>query len=601
MQPHRTPVSDMSFHASGGFIATASAAREVRVWDVDSGSCTHCFTAHKGVVLCTLFHSHKQILVTAGDDGLVLVCELQKKQVATKMNGHVSAVTAVAWAADETHLLSAGRDKVVNVWDIRTYTKIRTVAVLEAVESLVVLPPSLAADMTTKETSSGTNIVFATGGEAGHFKCWSVNSCRCVHEQERSHTLQSIHSIVELLMLPSSKQLLVVSADCALTLRTIEKTGSREVKTLLGNLGEVIAASFTGSTTEGQIPQHVAVATNSDVLYMLNSDSLTCIHSLRGHTETILAVASVRIRSSQLTWLLASGSKDNSVRVWHSETGRCVAVGEAHMGSVTGVTFFFNKEIPSLVSCGADKLIQVWDLAPVWHAVCAGNLPEAPMQLSVTAAVAAHDKEVHCVAVSPTNALAASGSADRSAKLWRLPALSAPLVLAGHKRGVWDIQFAPVEQVCALFDAGWCVCNRQCYAIECQCCKRLVLTVQAVLTCAGDSTIKLWGVKDGSCLRTFSGHSASVLKARFSAAGAVVLSASGDGLIKSWSTHSGQCLSTLAAHDGKVWALEVADTENEYVLSGSDSGSLALWAIKSAQAEQEERLQTEELIHQQQV
>ena len=452
LQPHRAPVADMAFHASGGFIATASAAREVRVWDVDSGSCTHCFTAHKGIVLCTLFHSHNQTLVTAGDDGLVLVCDLQKKQVAGKMNGHVSAVTAVAWAADETHLLSAGRDKVVNVWDIRTYTKIRTVAVLEAVESLVVLPQSLAAPLTANEARSGKNIVFATGGEAGHLKCWSAHSCRCVYEQEHSHKLQSIHSIVELLMLPSTKQVLVVSADSALTLQDIGKKGSWEVNTLLGNLGEVTAASFTGSTTEAQIPQHVAVATNSDVLYMLDTHSLTCVYSLRGHSETILAVASVQIHStdSQPTWLLASGSKDNSVRVWHSATGRCVAVGEAHMGSVTGVTFFFTKQIPALLSCGADKLIQVWDLAPVWQAVCAGNLPEAPMQLSVTAAVAAHDKEVHCVAVSPTNVLAASGSADRSAKLWRLPALSAPLVLSGHKRGVWDVQFAPVEQVCVL-------------------------------------------------------------------------------------------------------------------------------------------------------
>lgn len=418
------------------------------MWDVDSGSCTHCFNAHKGIVLCVLFHSRKQIIVTAGDDGLVMVCDLQKKQVATKLNGHVSAVTAVAWAADESHLLSAGRDKVVNVWDIQTYAKIRTVAVLEAVESLVVLTDTLAADLTATEARSGANIVFATGGETGHLKCWSANSCRCVYEQEHSHKLQSIHSIVELLMLKSAKQVLVVSADCALTLRNIGKKGAAgEVKTLLGNLGEVTAAAFVGPMTKSQVPQHVAVATNSDVLYMLDTNTLTCVHSLRGHAETILAVAAVQIDAPQPTWLLASGSKDNSVRVWHSATGRCVAVGEAHMGSVTGVTFFFTKQTPALLSCGADKLIQAWDLSPVWDAVCAGNLPEAPVKLSVTAAVAAHDKEVHCVAVSPTNALAASGSADRSAKLWRLPALSAPLVLSGHKRGVWDVQFAPVEQV----------------------------------------------------------------------------------------------------------------------------------------------------------
>jgi U3 small nucleolar RNA-associated protein 13 len=125
--------------------------------------------------------------------------------------------------------------------------------------------------------------------------------------------------------------------------------------------------------------------------------------------------------------------------------------------------------------------------------------------------------------------------------------------------------------------------------------------MQAVLTCSGDSTIKLWGAKDGTCLRTFSGHSASVLKARFSTNGTVVLSASADGLIKSWSTHSGRCLSTLTAHDGKVWALEVAATESECVLSGSDTGSLALWASQSAEAEEEERAQTEECVQQKQV
>jgi U3 small nucleolar RNA-associated protein 13 len=448
VQPHRAPVADIAFHASGGFIATASAAREVCVWDVDSGSCTHSFSAHKGIVLCALFHSRTPILVTAGEDGQVLVCDLHKKVVASKLNGHVSAVTAIAWAAGEAHLLSAGRDKVVNVWHVGTWAKIRTVAVLEAVESLIVLPASLATDLAEKAPVPGRNIVFATGGESGHLKCWSVNSCRCVYEQQRSRKLQSIHSIVKLFMLPSAKQMLVVSADCALTVHNIgERKSSEEVKTLLGNLGEVTAVAFVGSLTMSQVPQHVAVATNSDVLYMLDTETLSCARSLRGHAETVLAVAAVQVNAPQPTWLLASGSKDNSVRVWHAATGRCVAVGEAHMGSVTCVTFFFNKQTPSLVSCGSDRLIQVWDLAPVWHAVCASKLPESPVKLSVTSAVAAHDKEVHCVAVSPTYTLVASGSADRSAKIWRLPALSAPLVLSGHKRGVWDVQFAPVDQV----------------------------------------------------------------------------------------------------------------------------------------------------------
>lgn len=125
--------------------------------------------------------------------------------------------------------------------------------------------------------------------------------------------------------------------------------------------------------------------------------------------------------------------------------------------------------------------------------------------------------------------------------------------------------------------------------------------MQALLTCSGDATVRLWGVKNGACLRTFSGHGASVLRARFNASGTVVISAGSDGLIKSWNTHSGQCLSTLEAHDGKIWALDVAEGEDECVLSGSDNGSLALWVSNSAALQEQDRALTDDKIQQQQV
>lgn len=64
------------------------------------------------------------------------------------------------------------------------------------------------------------------------------------------------------------------------------------------------------------------------------------------------------------------------------------------------------------------------------------------------------------------------------------------LTLKGHRRGVWSAQFSPVEQ--------------------------------CVLTGSGDATIRLWALADGSCLRTFEGHGASVLRASFISAGTQV-------------------------------------------------------------------------------
>lgn len=52
---------------------------------------------------------------------------------------------------------------------------------------------------------------------------------------------------------------------------------------------------------------------------------------------------------------------------------------------------------------------------------------------------------------------------------------------------------------------------------------------------AADKTVRLWSLADGSCLRTFEGHMASVLRLDFLSAGTQILSAGADGLIKLWS------------------------------------------------------------------
>lgn len=50
------------------------------------------------------------------------------------LQGHYSAVTGLSLAPDGWTLISAGRDKVVHVWDLRKNTKLVTVPVYEALE-----------------------------------------------------------------------------------------------------------------------------------------------------------------------------------------------------------------------------------------------------------------------------------------------------------------------------------------------------------------------------------------------------------------------------------------------------------------------------------
>ena len=96
-------------------------------------------------------------------------------------------------------------------------------------------------------------------------------------------------------------------------------------------------------------------------------------------------------------------------------------------------------------------------------------------------------QDINIVSVAPNDSIIATGSQDKTVKLWRSTDLALQGILKGHKRGIWDCQFSKTDRVIA--------------------------------TASGDKTIKLWSISDCSCVRTFQGHMAGVLRVRFLATG----------------------------------------------------------------------------------
>lgn len=64
--------------------------------------------------------------------------------------------------------------------------------------------------------------------------------------------------------------------------------------------------------------------------------------------------------------------------------------------------------------------------------------------------------------------------------------------LRGHKKGIWCVRFSPVDQ--------------------------------CVATSSADSTIKIWALSDLTCVKTFEGHTSSVLKFSFMSRGMQLIS-----------------------------------------------------------------------------
>jgi U3 small nucleolar RNA-associated protein 13 len=489
------------------------------------------------------------MLATGGDDGQVRVWDLVTRSCVATLKAHFSAVTSLAVSPDGWTLLSGGRDAVVVAWSLRDYSKTATVPVYEAVEGVVALPQGAAGFPGVPAAGAGgpPPLCFATGGDKGRVKLWRADTAQCVYDgaAQGGGAPAAAGGIVALRSLGGGGGGGVVAAtqDCRLLVLRPEGGRLNLARQLIGNNDEVTDVRFVcaGAAAPAE-PTHLAVATNSEHIRLFDAATLGCTATLVGHTDIVLCLDAARLPGGRT--LLASGSKDAGVRVWTAPEGRCVGVGAGHVAAV-GAVAFSRRGGGFLVSGGADKLLKVWDVGSLAldeekDAAAAA----APARMRVTAAVAAHDKDVNAVAVAPNDSLVATGSQDRTAKVWRLPDLVPALTLRGHKRGVWAVAFSPVDQ--------------------------------ALATASGDKTVRLWGLRDGSCLRTFEGHLASVLRAEFLSAGAQLLTAGADGLLKLWSVRTSECVNTFDAADDKVWALAVG-AGGAAVATGGGDGSLALW------------------------
>ncbi|GAB4820492.1 hypothetical protein N2152v2_007538 [Parachlorella kessleri] len=556
---HRAPIADLACDASGGLLASAGADRTVRVWDVDGGFCTHAFTGHSGVVLRVLFHPRQLMVISAGDDAEVRVWDLVTKACIAVLKGHYSAVTSLAISHDGWTLLSGGRDSVVMAWRLKDHTKLATVPVYEGLEGLAVLPhkssfPGVPADAGKKA------LCFVTGGEKGRLKVWRADTGACLYEEPAAAApAASAGNIVELQLLPGGAGVMTATQDCRIQLHTPQGGQLLVARQLIGNNDESEQAQPSNDSSSGggaqPAPTHLAVSTNSEHVRLFDCATLGCCATLAGHSDIVLSLDALRVPSGQT--LLASGSKDNCVRVWAVPQGSCIGLGEGHVGAV-GAVAFARRGGSFLVTGGADKLLKVWDLSRLDFAA------SKPAKLKVTAAVAAHDKDINAVAVSPNDAVICSGSQDRTIKVWKMPNLVLSATLRGHKRGVWAIAFSPVDQV--------------------------------VASASGDKTVRLWSLADGSCLRTFEGHLSSVLRVAFLSAGTQLLSSGADGLVKLWGVRTAECAATFDAHQDKVWALAVGGAGEGVVATGGGDGAVALWEDCTAADEADAAREAQEAV-----
>ncbi|WP_199321945.1 NB-ARC domain-containing protein [Leptolyngbya sp. FACHB-321] len=293
--------------------------------------------------------------------------------------------------------------------------------------------------------------------------------------------------------------------------------------------------------------------------------SVTCLNILRGHSGRVWTIA-----FSPDGQMLASGSEDQTIRLWNARDGTCLTVLQGHTGGVTSVNFSPNGQI--LSSASDNSSIRLWSVA---HCTTLKTL-------------SGHTRWVWAVAFSPDGQTLASASDDRTIRLWDVQTGICRKTLQGHTSWVTSLSFSPNGQTLASGsdDASvrlWSVQDGTCF-------KRLpghsscVWSVafspdgQILASNSENASFRLWDVQNGTCLKTFQGQTSGVTSVSFSPDGSTLASGSYDALVRLWDWQQETC-KALPGHTNWSWAVAF-HPNSQMVASGSIDQTVRLWDVR---------------------
>jgi WD40 repeat protein len=396
---HAEEVTSLSFSPDGTRLASASLDHTCRIWELGSTEPIRVLggdkPAHDRAVSSAAYSTNNRYVVTAGRDKLVKVWDAQTGELVKTLKGHKDAVTCAVFSPKGKYVLSCGGDKVLKRWDWAKGQVVRTYGGAKGHKRAVIAAAF---------SPDGKKIV--SGSADRTVKVWDTATGDCLQ------TLDGHTSVVGTVAWSLDGNL-VASGSGDHTIKLYDaKNSMKELRTLSGHSGAVSEVAFSADS-------EWLVSGGGDFKVLLWSVKEGPPKLFLGHRQV---VSSVAISSDGK--LIASAGGDQVVKLWDVTTKQELHSYRGHKNWITSVAF--SPDGHYLVSGSVDKTVRLYELGVQMGAVNYG-----------------HTKEVRCVAVSPDGKLLASGGADFTVRLWDLKTGKQKFVMTGHENPITAIVFLP--------------------------------------------------------------------------------------------------------------------------------------------------------------
>ncbi|HEV2947979.1 MAG TPA: hypothetical protein VGX70_11410 [Gemmataceae bacterium] len=383
--PHPAAVTSLSFSPDKTKLGTGAADNLTRVWDLASGKELQAFR-HAGPVSSVVFHNDNKTVISGGADKVVSVDTVSAIRV---IAASPAPLRALAVTPSGSHVLTAGDDKNVTIWNAGSGARERQLAAEGPVLSLAV---------------SRNGVLLAAGGADQKVRVYQFADGKLLGQFTTPGQAKS-------LAFSPNNQVLTACADKSVLAWNVVYNPGQPVSP---DFGKLIASNAHAGPATG-----VAVAPDGTHFYSGSLDQTIKDWKLAaetptknlGHPNLVDAVA-----FNSAGALLATGCHDGNLRVWDVAKSQAIRTVAAHIAMNQPSPIYSVSWSPDdkfLLTTSLDMTLKLWDAAD-------GKLIREFKAYKEKVFEKGHRDQVFCAAFTPDGKSIVSSGSDRTIKLWNV-------------------------------------------------------------------------------------------------------------------------------------------------------------------------------------
>ena len=589
-------------------VAFADPAVRVHTFDAVSGKELQAISDQTAPVRSLFFLADNRTLFGAGDDKTV---SIQDTSVQSSMPTHVGGTTGIAFNAAGTHVITAGKDKSVKLWDMTARKELKAFAPLADPVNAVVV-------------SKDFTLVGAAGGKIA--KVWQIADAKEIatltHPAEivalafntdktrlvtgATDNLARVWEVATGRLLQTFSHGAAVRGVAFHPAQPLVITASADKTTLVHtqSIVRAVSASTMPLRALAVLPTgtHVITAGDDRNVKGWNTTSGAQEKNFEGATGPVYSVA-----VSKSSQLIAAAGADKTIRIYTFADAKLIGTIAAP-SVVRGLAF--HPTLPMLSAAGDDKSINAWNIAFVVNQPLPPEFGK-PIQSFTNADV------VNALSFSDTGGLF-SASTDKTVKQWRI-ASDAPSRNFQHPNLVDAVAFDNTGKLLAtgchdgilrIYDMEKNAVAKQINAHVMPQASQIYTVIwtpdgKQLLSGSYDRSLKLWDATAGTVVREFKpftektfekGHRDQIFCAAFTKDGKSLATGSSDKMLKIWNVADGTVVREFSnpkikqlpapaspeAHPGWIYGVRYSLDEKYLISVGSapkNTGYLAVWNV----------------------